>query len=300
MGQFSISLSILALTTTVIAGSWAVPVGAATLPASLTILQARAYECVLSGPSGLPCVNPDVEGRNSTSVRNGTSNSFSAVDVSLSLAPRLDASSTAGLPGGGALAGRSVNSGTTGLLTYAFRVDGPVGQTVSVLVQAAGKTVTSTDGLDLYFARASAQLSIRNARVGLIYDQIIQSEANGLTAVVNDIDSFSLNRRFDFVAGEINGVSMSISTSTQAFVDALRGGAGLSAASAMLDPYFQLDPADLARGFSLSFSEGINNALPGPVDPGPAPVPLPAGSPLLGAALLMLGGLARRARRRQA
>lgn len=68
-----------------------------------------------------------------------------------------------------------------------------------------------------------------------------------------------------------------------------------SIAQGMLDPYFEIDAADVAKGFSLVFSAGINNVPPEEPGTPPSPVPLPAGGLLLGAALLGLGVARRRA-----
>ncbi len=107
--------------------------------------------------------------------------------------------------------------------------------------------------------------------------------------------SINLNQEFDFTNKSLYQITMSIEACAQIIYDTkipILNDGNLSA-EAFLDPYFEIDPAYAKLGYTLSFSDGINNSLV-------SAVPLPASSPMFGAALLALGAFGYGVRRKKA
>ena len=232
-----------------------------------------------------------------------SSNSFASNKVDLSKAPKVSSYASAALPGGlggGVGTYRALASSGAGL-TYVFAVLGPLA-TVPVRIVANLSAKITVPLIDLNATSANAYLRIVEVDSGkpVLFSRINASNRGSTEEFRPKTDSY--DRYYNLVGGSSYRVEMNAVTTADkqltTFFDT-----GKAVAEAFVDPYFEIDPAYAARGYSLAFSDGIRNSLTDPEDPGDpgtppvSSVPLPASAALLATALAAMLRPFRRAAR---
>lgn len=139
---------------------------------------------------------------------------------------------------------------------------------------------------------ATGLVDIRGSRGALFNFQSLcydYAPENNEQAPAQNCGTGSFQGSFLAAAGSIVLIYMD-ATVSRSFADA-----GLPAASAYIDPFFEIDPVWAAThpGYSLTFDPGVGDGMPGAI----APVPEPATIALLAGGLIALAGKRRRSAR---
>lgn len=279
------------------------PLQAATVSPSTPIfgynhnITVKATNCYFGGTGGPDCLPRPISTTGFCGYQ-ATSNSYGLAQTFLSQAPIMKGVSESGISGGVHPVGNSARSEVSSLLSYGFQINGATGAPVRVRMKAAMEIEVIGGPSNSARTEARARMVMGRALVpDVLFEQVLQTELSGMNAPTSRKQDYSFDMWFNMIAGNPYAVYMQYSLFTSAsFSSTSYHRTGIYRATAMLDPYFEIHPDDVAKGFSLSFSEGINNVPITPEEPEtPAPVPLPAAGFLLGAALLGLGATRRQA-----
>lgn len=224
---------------------------------------------VMCNPNGLT----EIDGTPATGATCSTANGSNQIFATATVAP-----------GGNALSSTLIQGVNFGNNFFNFDARAVSDYNVTVSGPAAGFVFVPID------IEGTGSASVTSANAGAVAS--IGVSGNGLAAcagrdVSRSCKANSFGGVFEHDAGVVNGVgTFTIDMTTDTFVDS----SAVGSASASLDPFVFIDPAFLANnpGYSLSFSDGVDN------EPPSSPTPEPSTFVLFGSSILGTAGALRR------
>ena len=165
-------------------------------------------------------------------------------------------------------------------MEYFFGVAGPSNVQVPIIITANGSVTVAQASSN------SAQLSFGTPSGVSVVASACQSINPGNCSTLSNSPTFNLSLHTTITANSMNNIQMTVFAVANTNV----GGTNDSG-SAFIDPIITIDPSFTLQGYTLEFSEGIQNAA--------ATVPLPAALPLFATGLGALALLGWRRKRKQ-
>lgn len=174
----------------------------------------------------------------------------------------------------------------SGTMDYYFSIVGPAGTFIPTIVKFNGGASVSQISSNI---GASSHFSIAGTNFADVYDVSVGASNSSIHTTTGGIatpfvgSNYSDTGPYSIRANDFLHVRISVTAVVF----------GTGTASAFIDPYILIDPSFANSGlYSIVLSEGIGNDV--------SAVPIPAALPLFGTALLGLGAVRLRAKRKEA